>query len=53
MIRIVRGNYVLIVKDSVAAIVRRLDNCVMFTVSDPQAIETLIDCFSEDMVQPA
>lgn len=53
MIRIVRGNYVLIVENSVAAMVRSTDNRVMFTVSDPQAIEALIDCFSEDLVQPA
>lgn len=53
MIRIVRGNYALVVEDSVTVMVRTQDNRVMFTVSDPQAIEALIDCFSEDLVQPA
>lgn len=52
MIRIVRGKYILIVSEGSAYMIRAQDNALILSVSDPEAIEALIDCFSEDIPEP-
>jgi len=52
MIQIVRGKYVLVVDQKEARLIRTSDSLVMLTARDPQAIEALIDCFSEDIPEP-
>lgn len=49
MIRIVRDKYFLFVDAGVAKMVRRSDGAVVLTVTEPEAVSALIDCFTEDM----
>lgn len=53
MIRIVRGNHILVVENNIATLIRKKDGVVVLTASNPMAIEALIDCFSEDIKEPA
>lgn len=52
MIRIVRGNHILVVENSIARMIRKVDNVVVLTASNAAAVEALIDCFSEDIKNP-
>lgn len=53
MIRITRENYILVVENNEARMIRKKDGLVVFTATDFHAIEALIDCFSEDLKEPA